>query len=76
MCEPIPYLCDLSVRMVVKLCTLGFLLIFQINLPLKKKKKKKSLCLRGGLGFLNYCADNCICVVNKQFVSNSVDVDL
>ena len=32
-------------------------------------------CFRGELGLLN-CDDICMCVVNKQFVFNSVYVDL
>ena len=32
-------------------------------------------CIRGELGFLN-CDDICMCVVNKQFVFDSVYVDL
>ena len=39
------------------------------------------VCFRGELGFLNFCDDICMCVVNKQFellefVFDSVYVDL
>ena len=33
------------------------------------------VCFRGKHGFMN-CDDICMCVVNKQFVCNSVHVDL
>ena len=33
------------------------------------------VCFRGELGFLNY-DDICMCVVNKEFVFDSVSVDL
>ena len=49
--SPHPALCNLLLRTVVKLCTLGAL---------------GALTLWGELGFLN-CDDICMCVVNKQF---------
>ena len=55
--RPPPLLGGISMRTVVKLCTLG------------------SFFLRGEISFLNG-DDTCMCVVKKQFVFNSVYVDL